>query len=82
MRSFSDAPGAFASYTSPCGWGLYTLRDLKMEVARTRIASREEGIAEMFAIVSPYRAKIGEEDAIIALHEDWQRNQGLKGYLS
>ncbi len=53
-----------------------------MEVARTRIASREEGIAEMFAIVSTYRAKIGEEDAIIALHEDWQRNQGLKGYLS
>ena len=38
----------------------------------------------MFVIVSTYRAKIGEEDAIIALHEDWQRNQGLKAkdYLS
>ena len=32
----------------------------------------------MFVIVSSYRAKVGEEDAIIALHEDWQRSQGLK----
>ena len=32
----------------------------------------------MFVIVSTYRAKIGEEDSIIALHEDWQRKQGLK----
>jgi antibiotic biosynthesis monooxygenase (ABM) superfamily enzyme len=29
----------------------------------------------MFVTVSIYRAKAGEEDAIIALHEDWQRNQ-------
>jgi heme-degrading monooxygenase HmoA len=38
----------------------------------------------MFVIVSTYRAKAGEEDAIIALHEDWQRKQGLKAkvYLS
>ena len=37
----------------------------------------------MFAIVSTYRAKAGEEDAIIALHENYERrNQGLKGYLS
>jgi heme-degrading monooxygenase HmoA len=37
----------------------------------------------MFAIVSTYRARVGEEDAIIALHEDWERrNQGLEGYLS
>ena len=35
-------------------------------------------------IVSIYRAKAGEEDAIIALHEDWQRKHGLKTkvYLS
>jgi len=32
----------------------------------------------MFIIVSTYRAKVGEEDAIIALHEDWQRSRGLK----
>ncbi len=32
----------------------------------------------MFVVVSTYRAKAGEEDAIIALHEDWQRNQGIK----
>jgi hypothetical protein len=37
----------------------------------------------MFAIVSTYRARVGEEDAIIALHEDWERcNQGLEGYFS
>jgi heme-degrading monooxygenase HmoA len=39
---------------------------------------------EMFVTVSTYRAKAGEEDAIIALHEDWQRNiqPRVKGYLS
>jgi len=38
----------------------------------------------MFITVSSYRAKAGEEDAIIALHEDWQRHQQprAKGYLS
>ena len=38
----------------------------------------------MFVVVSTYRAKVGEEDAIIALHEDWQRNQGFtcRNYLS
>ena len=38
----------------------------------------------MFVIVSTYRARAGEEDAIIALHEDWERNWGLKakGYIS
>jgi heme-degrading monooxygenase HmoA len=31
-----------------------------------------------------YRAKVSEEDAIIALHEDWQRHQQsrARGYLS
>jgi antibiotic biosynthesis monooxygenase (ABM) superfamily enzyme len=39
---------------------------------------------EMFVTVSTYRAKAGEEDAIIALHEDWQRKQRPRviGYLS
>jgi len=38
----------------------------------------------MFVTISIYRAKAGEEDAVIALHEDWQRNQQAKarGYLS
>jgi antibiotic biosynthesis monooxygenase (ABM) superfamily enzyme len=38
----------------------------------------------MFVTVSSYRAKAGEEDAIIALHEDWQRHQQphARGYLS
>ena len=32
----------------------------------------------MYVIMFIYRAKVGEEDAIIALHEDWQRKQGLR----
>src|ERR1051326_5293764 len=38
----------------------------------------------MFVILSTYQARPGEEDAIIALHEDWQRQQQpkVKGYLS
>jgi heme-degrading monooxygenase HmoA len=38
----------------------------------------------MFVIVSTYKARVGEEDAIIALHEDWQRTQHVRtrGYLS
>ncbi len=38
----------------------------------------------MIVIVSTYLAKAGEEDAIIALHEDWQRNHAptVKNYIS
>ena len=38
----------------------------------------------MFVTISIYWAKAGEEDAVIALHEDWQSNQQAKtqGYLS
>ena len=38
----------------------------------------------MFVTVSAYRARTGEEDAIIAIFENWQRNQQLsaRGYLS
>jgi hypothetical protein len=38
----------------------------------------------MFVTVSIYRAKAGEDDAIIALHEDWQSRlrSRAKGYLS
>jgi hypothetical protein len=48
------------------------------------ISHREESKGQVFVIVSTYRAKEGEEDAIIALHEDWQRKQGNKAkvYLS
>ena len=48
------------------------------------ISHREESKEQLFVIVSTYRAKPGEEDAIIALHEDWQRNQSSKAkvYLS
>ena len=48
------------------------------------ISDREESKGQVFVMVSTYRAKPGEEDAIIALHEDWQRKQDLKDkvYLS
>jgi antibiotic biosynthesis monooxygenase (ABM) superfamily enzyme len=38
----------------------------------------------MFVTVSTYKAKAGEEDAIIALHEAWQRHQqpDTRDYLS
>jgi heme-degrading monooxygenase HmoA len=44
----------------------------------------EQRRAEMFVTVSTYKAKAGEEDAIVALHEAWQRKQQprAKGYLS
>lgn len=52
--------------------------------AAVEILDREEREVGMFVVISTYRAKAGEEDAIIALHEDWQRNQGVKAtdYLS
>src|SRR5216684_7939364 len=48
------------------------------------MTDREESKGQVFVMVSTYRAKPGEEDAIIALHEDWQRKQGHKAkvYLS
>ena len=38
----------------------------------------------MFVTVSIYCAKAGEEDAIVALYEDWQRTiqPRIRGYLS
>ena len=38
----------------------------------------------MFVTVCVYRARDGEEDAIVALHEDWQRQPRARaaGYLS
>jgi len=53
-------------------------------MTRHEFSHPEERTAHIFVIVSTYRAKAGEEDAIIALHEDWQRKQGLQGnvYLS
>jgi quinol monooxygenase YgiN len=38
----------------------------------------------MFIVVCTYRARAGEEDAIVALHEDWQRTLRSRatGYLS
>ena len=38
----------------------------------------------MYVIVSTYRARAGQEDAIVALHESWERDYRTRitGYLS
>jgi hypothetical protein len=38
----------------------------------------------MHVIVCTYRARAGQEDAIVALHESWERDQRMRiqGYLS
>jgi len=38
----------------------------------------------MYVIVCTYRARVGQEDAIVALHESWERDQRthITGYLS
>jgi len=38
----------------------------------------------MYVIVCTYRARAGQEDAIVALHESWERDQRTRitGYLS
>jgi len=38
----------------------------------------------MLVTVMTYRARAGEEDAIVALHEDWQRRRRvrMRGYVS
>ena len=38
----------------------------------------------MFVVVCTYRARVGEEDAIVALHEDWEHTLRTRtaGYLS
>ena len=52
--------------------------------ASTVERQREKGKAEMIVTISTFLAKFGQEDAIIALYEDWQRNlqPKAKGYLS
>jgi hypothetical protein len=34
-----------------------------------------QGGPTVFVTVFTYRAKAGEEDAVVALHEDWQRTR-------
>ena len=45
---------------------------------------RERGGRKMFVTVFTYRARAGEEDAVVALHEDWQRTRRDKarGFLT
>jgi hypothetical protein len=45
------------------------------------ISNRGESKGQLFVIVCTLRAKAGQEDAIIALHEDWQRKQSSKAKL-
>lgn len=64
--------------------GFHTSNILSEFMTLYRYSDSEESKAQMFVIVSIYQAKEGEEDSIIALHEDWQRNQNNKAkvYLS
>jgi heme-degrading monooxygenase HmoA len=41
-------------------------------------------MVKMFVTLSTYQVRQGEEDAVIALHEGWQRHQqpNVRGYLS
>jgi len=38
----------------------------------------------MYVVIHQYKARPGEEDALVALHEDWERTlgHGAKGYIS
>lgn len=50
-----------------------------------RRSFEEKSKTTMFVTISTYRARAGEEDAIIALHEEWQRNNQesrTSGYFS
>ena len=49
-----------------------------------RWGTEKNEVTEMFVTVSTYQARAGEEDAIVALHEDWQRTLQPKavGYIS
>ena len=64
--------------------GFHTFNVLGEFMTPWEFSDLEESKAQMFVIVSIYQAKEGEEDSIIALHEDWQRNQNSKAkfYLS
>jgi len=84
MGGFSDARVTENRYAS-------VIEGMTMGVRVSSIASSkelaflaEQRRTEMFVTVFIYRAKAGEEDAIIALHEDWQRHQQslARGYLS
>jgi antibiotic biosynthesis monooxygenase (ABM) superfamily enzyme len=55
----------------------------RMQV-QARMLERNVRGTKVFVTISTYHVKAGEEDAIIALHEDWQRNlhARAKGHLS
>jgi heme-degrading monooxygenase HmoA len=82
MGGFPDVMGTSGEYTSPMegdvSW--WIRRSLGNERAFL-VAKRR---AEMFVTLSTFHARQGEEDAVIALHEAWQRHQqpNARGYLS
>jgi heme-degrading monooxygenase HmoA len=82
MGGFPDVMGTSGEYTSPIevdvSW--WIRRSLGNERAFLGAKRREE----MFVTLSTYQARQGEEDAVIALHEAWQRHQQphARGYLS
>ena len=43
--------------------------------AVSRQGNARKGGSDVYVSVFTYRARVGEEDAVVALHEDWQRNR-------
>jgi len=84
MGGFSDVRVTESRYTSDIEGMTMGARVSSVASGKELAFLAEQRSAEMFVTVSIYRAKAGEEDAVIALHEDWQRNQKVKaqGYLS
>jgi hypothetical protein len=66
------------SYASADGQGFICSSAISIALRQLEFLAEQRGNAQMFVTVTTYRAKLGEEDAIIALHEDWQRNQSYK----
>src|SRR5215469_2815103 len=84
MGDFSDVRATESRYTSVIEGRTLGAWASSQASGKELAFLAEQRRAEMFVTVSTYRAKAGEEDAIIALHEDWQRHQQfrVKGYLS
>ncbi len=84
MGGFSDARVTENRYASVIEGMTMGARVSSVASGKELAFLAEQRRAEMFVTVSIYRAKAGEEDAVIALHEDWQRNQQARaqGYLS
>ena len=84
MGGFSDVRATESRYTSVIEGRTIGAWVSSLVGSKELAFLAEQRRTDMFVTVSTYRAKAGEEDAIIALHEAWQRTQHIRtrGYLS